>query len=88
MSEVIRPFNACMKGPLKPSIREMYGEGDTFIVLVDASGTARDGNPYVNTYSWYLRMADGKIASATAFFDAIAFNDLWTRVAPAADEGR
>jgi ketosteroid isomerase-like protein len=27
-------------------------------------------------------MADGKIVKAHAFFDAIAFNDLWQRVSP------
>jgi len=82
IEEVIRPFNARMEEPLKPVIREIYGEGDTVIVLFDAAGVARDGKPYANTYSWYLRMADGKIASATAFFDSIAFNDLWSRVSP------
>jgi len=82
MSEVIRPFNARMKEPLKPKIRAIYGEGDTVIVLFDAAGVAKDGKPYANTYSWYLHMADGKIAAATAFFDSIAFNDLWSRVSP------
>jgi ketosteroid isomerase-like protein len=44
---------------------------------------ARDGKRYENTYSWYLKMRDGKIVAATAFFDSIAFNDLWKRVPPA-----
>jgi hypothetical protein len=82
MSEVIRPFNARMKERLKPTIRAIYGDGDTVIVLFDASGIARDGKPYSNTYSWYLNMKDGKIASATAFFDSIAFDDFWSRVSP------
>jgi ketosteroid isomerase-like protein len=29
-------------------------------------------------------MKDGKIASATAFFDSIAFDDFWSRVSPEA----
>jgi len=82
LQDVIRPFNARMKEPLKPVIREIHGEGDTVVILFDASGVARDGQPYTNTYSWYLRMENGQIVSATAFFDSIAFNDLWSRVNP------
>jgi len=82
MSEVIRPFNARMSAGLKPTIRNIYAEGDTVIVFLDASGTARDGKPYVNTYAWFLDLRGGKVAKASAFFDSIAFNDLWSRVQP------
>lgn len=83
MTEVIRPFNARMSASLKPAIRNIYAEGDTVIIFFDAKGTARDGIPYENTYAWFLELRDGKIAKASAFFDSIAFNDLWTRVQPA-----
>jgi ketosteroid isomerase-like protein len=43
---------------------------------------ARDGKSYENTYSWYLKMRNGKIVSATAIYDPIAFDDLWKRVRP------
>jgi ketosteroid isomerase-like protein len=83
LDEVIRPFNARMSSPLVPAVRGLYADGDIVIALFDASGTARDGKPYTNTYSWYLRMRDGQIVEATAFFDSVEFNDLWTRIAPA-----
>lgn len=83
MSEVIRPFNARMRAGLKPTIRSLYHDGNTVIVFFDASGTARDGKPYTNTYAWFLEMREGRIVRAFAFFDSIAFNDLWTRVQPA-----
>lgn len=83
MSEVIRPFNARMQAPLKPTIRNLYADGDTVIAFFDARGTARDGKPYANTYAWILEMRAGRIIRASAFFDAIEFNDFWTRVAPA-----
>jgi ketosteroid isomerase-like protein len=50
--------------------------------LFDATATAKDGKPYTNTYTWYLRMRDGDIIEATAFFDTIEFTDFWKRVAP------
>jgi ketosteroid isomerase-like protein len=83
LDEVIRPFNARMASPLVPAVRGLYADGDIVIALFDASGTARDGKPYTNTYSWYLRMRDGQIVEATAFFDSIEFNDFWTRITPA-----
>jgi uncharacterized protein len=82
ISEVIRPFNARMKVGLKPTIRNMYAEGDTVVVFFDASGTARDGKPYANTYAWFLDLRDGKIVKAFAFFDSVVFNEFWERVKP------
>lgn len=82
MSEVIRPFNARMSAGLEPIIRDVFADGDTVIAFFDAKGTASDGLPYNNTYAWFLEMHDGRITRASAFFDSIAFNDLWTRVAP------
>ena len=83
MSEVIRPFNARMKERLIPKVRKLYADGDTVVAFFDASGTAIDGKPYTNTYAWILEMKDDKIVRANAFFDSIAFDDLWRRVAPA-----
>jgi ketosteroid isomerase-like protein len=82
IGEVIRPFNARMSVGLKPTVRRMYADGDTVIVFFDASGTAKDGTPYANTYAWFLQLRDGRIVNASAFFDSIAFNDLWERVRP------
>ena len=68
---------------VKPTIRSIYAESETVIVLFDASEMARDGKPYENTSAWLLDLRDGKATKATAFFDSIAFKDLWTRVPPA-----
>ncbi|MFI0847477.1 nuclear transport factor 2 family protein [Mesorhizobium sp. IMUNJ 23232] len=83
ITEVIRPFNARMSVGLKPTIRNMYAEGDTVVVFFDAAGTARDGQPYKNTYAWFLDMKDGKVVKAHAFFDSVEFNEFWERVTPA-----
>lgn len=84
IGEVIRPFNARMRTPLVPTVRRLYAEGSTVIAFFDAEGAATDGKPYRNTYAWFLEMSDGKIVRAHAFFDSIAFDDLWRRVRPAA----
>lgn len=85
MSEVIRPFNARMSARLIPSVHRIYADGDTVVAHFDAKGTARDGQPYVNSYAWILTLKDGRIVRAFAFFDANAFDDFWTRVQPIAE---
>jgi uncharacterized protein len=87
MSEVIRPFNARMRSRLVPAVRQLYADGDTVVAFFDASGTAHDGRPYDNTYAWILEIKDGQIVRAHAFFDSIAFDDLWRRVQPASGGG-
>jgi ketosteroid isomerase-like protein len=79
---VIDPFNARMSEPLRPTVRALYAEDDWVIALFDASGTAADGRPYDNTYTWYLRIEGGAIVEAIAFFDTIEFTDFWNRVTP------
>lgn len=84
MNAVIRPFNARMRERLEPTIRSIYTDRDTVIVLFDASGTATDGGRYDNTYAWFLEMRDSRIVRAHAFFDSVAFNEFWRRVRPGA----
>lgn len=82
LSEVIRPFNARMQDGIKPSIHGLYADGDAVVIHFDAAGVAKDGRPYANTYAWFFEMRDGKVVKATAFFDSLAFNDLWRRIQP------
>jgi ketosteroid isomerase-like protein len=79
---VIDPFNARMEVPIRPTVRALHADGDWVIALFDAVATARDGKPYENTYTWYLRMSESAIVEVIAFFDTIEFTDLWTRVSP------
>ncbi|MEJ2863680.1 nuclear transport factor 2 family protein [Actinomycetospora flava] len=79
----IDPFNARMSAPLVPVVRGLYADGDWVIALFDAAATARDGRPYRNTYTWYLRLHGEAIVEAVAFFDTLEFTDLWERVVPA-----
>jgi uncharacterized protein len=82
MDAVIKPFNARLSRRLIPSVRRIYAEGDTVIALFDAEGTARDGKPYRNIYTWYMKMNNGAIVEVIAFFDTIEFTDFWTRIKP------
>jgi uncharacterized protein len=85
IDEVLAPFGQRFppSEPFRPiTIRSVLADGDTVIVLWDGRGIAIDGQPYENTYAWFMKMRDGKVIDGTAFFDSISFNDLWTRVQP------
>ena len=82
LDQVITPFNARLSKRLIPTVRGIYADGDMVIAFFDGAGTALDGKPYENTYTWYLRMKDGKIVDVVAFFDTIEFTEFWTRVTP------
>ena len=87
VDEVLAPFAARFAGssePFRPvRIHAVCADGDGVVVLWDGRGVARDGTSYENSYAWYLVMREGKVIEGLAFFDAIAFNDLWCRVQPA-----
>jgi len=80
---VIDPFNARMSKPLVPTVRGIFADGDTVIILFDAEATVSDGSPYRNTYTWYFQMKDAKVVKAIAFFDNRDFDEFWNRVSPA-----
>jgi len=85
IDEVLAPFAARFTAgtPFRPvRIRSVHADDDTVIVVWDGSGVANDGLPYDNSYAWVMRMHDGQVIDGTAFFDSIAFNDLWQRVTP------
>jgi uncharacterized protein len=83
LDKVINPFNARMAKPLVPTVRGIYADGDTVVILFDAAATVRDGQPYRNTYTWYFQMKGSEVTKAIAFFDTREFDEFWNRVSPA-----
>jgi ketosteroid isomerase-like protein len=85
IDEVLTPFGArfSMSDPFRPiTIRSVHADGDTVIVLWDGRGIANDGQPYENSYAWFMKLHEDKVVDGTAFYDSVSFNDLWTRVQP------
>ena len=85
VDEVLEPFGARFteSEPFRPvTIRGVWADGDTVIVVWDGRGTANDGQRYENSYAWIMKLADGKVVDGTAFYDSISFNGLWARVQP------
>jgi ketosteroid isomerase-like protein len=84
IEEVLEPFGARFSEPFRPvAVHGLYADGDTVVVLWDGEGKRLDGKPYENTYAWFMRFRESLVVEATAFFDSIAFDELWSEVAPA-----
>jgi ketosteroid isomerase-like protein len=83
VEEVLWPFGARFSQRFRPVVvHGVYADGDAVVVLWDGEGTRLDGKPYENTYAWFMRFHEGLVVEATAFFDSIAFNELWSEVTP------
>lgn len=87
MDEVLHPFGARFSSdaPFRPiNIRAIYDDegNSTVIVVWDGQGTTTAGTTYQNTYAWFLTLSGGKVVDGTAFYDSIAFNELWDSVTP------
>ena len=87
LDEVLHPFGArfSVTDPFRPvSILAVYDdeEQSTVIVVWDGRGTTTLGTVYENSYVWILALSDGKVVDGTAFYDSIAFNELWETVTP------
>ncbi|MGY1642262.1 nuclear transport factor 2 family protein [Geodermatophilus sp. SYSU D00703] len=83
--EVLRPFAARFRpdAPFRPvRVRRIHADGDTVVVVWDGEGTTTAGTPYRNTYAWFLTLRDGAVVDGTAFYDSIAFDELWDGVSP------
>ena len=85
VAEVLAPFGARFPEdrPFRPSrIRRVVADGNVAVVVWDGHGDAVDGVAYDNSYAWILQLDDGLVVDGTAFYDSIAFDDLWNRVSP------
>ena len=80
MAEVLEPFGRRFSAadPFRPvKIRGIYADGPTVIVLWEGAGTTIAGTKYENTYTWFLTLDKGLVVDGVAFYDSIAFNELW-----------
>lgn len=80
LDEVIIPLNKKLREKIKPTVRNIFVDEDMVIALWDGEATALDGKPYLSSYSWYMKMKDGKITNVVAFLDGLEFADIMKRI--------
>jgi uncharacterized protein len=82
LDRAIAPIGECLAEPIFPTVRLIVARGDWVSVLWDGHAVARDGRPYDNTYSWFMRVDDGQVREAIAFYDGADLEDLFDRNQP------
>ncbi|MDQ4041615.1 MAG: hypothetical protein M3141_07680, partial [Actinomycetota bacterium] len=60
-------------------IYALCADDDTVIVRWDGHGVANDAITYDNSYAWLMTLRDGLVVDGAAYFDRIAFDELWRR---------
>lgn len=81
LDSVIIPLNKKLKVKIKPTVRNIFVDADMVIALWEGEATALDDRPYRSSYSWYMKMENGKITNVVAFLDGIEFMDIMKRIA-------
>jgi uncharacterized protein len=84
----VTPLTRRLSGHVAPRLRGLWADEDHVIVRWDQEGRALDGQPYNNSYAWFLRMRDGRVIAVTDFLDLPAYDALLGRVKPAAEDTR
>ncbi len=80
LDNVIIPLNKKLKVKIKPTVRNLFVDKDMVIALWDGEATALDDKPYRSSYSWYMKMKNGKITHVVAFLDGLEFSDIMKRI--------
>lgn len=80
LDEVIVPLNKKLSVKIKPTVRNIYQDGNTVIIIWDGEATATDGKPYRSTYSWNMTFTGDKITHVEAFLDTQEFQDIMERI--------
>jgi len=80
LDTVIVPLNKRLSKKIVPHLINLYADGDIVIAIWEGRATATDGRPYNATYSWNMKMKDGKIIEVKAFLDGMEFSDIMRRL--------
>lgn len=80
MEQAVAPFAARLSSPVRPTVKDIWADGNDVIVHWDGAATAADGAPYSNSYVWIFRMANLRASEVTAFLDLVPYDDVIRRI--------
>lgn len=80
LARAVAPFGARLTGPVVPTVRHVWADGDHVIAHWDGATTALDGQPYANSYAWIFRMQEGMATEVTAFLDLVPYDAVLARI--------
>jgi len=80
MEQAVAPFAARLSSPVRPTVKDIWADGDHVVVHWDGTATAADGAPYSNSYVWIFRMTNLHASEVTAFLDLVPYDDDVRRI--------
>lgn len=76
IERAVKPLSSQLASPIRPTVRNLWAEGEHVIIHWDGETTTKQGKPYRNSYVWIFRMRDGRAAEVTAFLDLVAYDQV------------
>lgn len=76
----VTPLSTRLQRQIRPTIRNLWADGDHVIIEWDGEAVAKDGKPYRNSYLWIFRMQGGRAIEVTAYLDLAPYEDVLRRV--------
>lgn len=76
----VTPLSTRLQRQIRPTIRNLWADGDHVIIEWDGEAVAKDGKPYRNSYLWIFRMQGGRAIEVTAYLDLAPYDDVLRRV--------
>jgi len=76
----VTPLSTRLQRQIRPTIRNLWADGDHVIIEWDGEAVAKDGKPYRNSYLWIFRMQGGRATEVTAYLDLASYDDVLRRV--------
>lgn len=80
------PLRARLAGPLVPTVRRIWSDGDDVLIHWHGEAPMRNGSRYRNTYLWIMTVKGDRIVAVTAFLDNAAFKAALATPLPPADQ--
>ncbi|MCV7211754.1 nuclear transport factor 2 family protein [Mycolicibacterium canariasense] len=78
----VAPIQSRLNAPIQANVQQLITDHDVVVAVWDGTATARDGLPYVNSYTWVMTMRDERVVRVSAYLDFVALNGLLERVPP------
>lgn len=80
IEQAVAPFAARLSSFVKPTVNNIWADGNDVVVYWDGTGVAKDGKPYNNSFVWIFRMQELRATEVIAFLDLTQYDDVINRI--------
>ena len=74
--KALKAITALLTARVRPTVKQILGEGDRVVLEWRGESTAKSGIPYNNEYCWILTILDGEITEGIIYSDTALVSRL------------